>query len=508
MVNRVLRLLDKVHPWVWAAGILLLPITSMPLVSRLVHSDMVAAPSALPFAWLLGLWFLPFLLKRGRLSRVSLPLLGFVLVAIAASAAAYFIDIPPLKQRSVLSRETQALLTLAVGVTFYLVTSAWVNTPERLRRTLQLINFAGLAMLLWCGVQAVAFLTNDGYYPEILHRIQQYISVSGLLYYKRVTGFAFEPSWLAHQLNMLWLPLWVSATIQRTSVHRFRLLGISFENILLAGGLATLFLSFSRVGMLAFMVVVAYLVLLLNLALARRLHAWIQNRFTVRPSMQRLLGRLISLGLLVVFVAVYLGAAYGVVKVGSRYDRRLAKIFETPQETIFSFQYANQLAFAERTVFWATGWSIFNDHPWIGVGLGNAGYFFDEHLPAFAWALPEVRTLMYRATYLPNTKSLWTRLLSETGLLGFALFAAWLFVIWQSAHTLRSSRNPLDRTVGMAGVITVVSLVVEGFSIDSFALPYLWISMGLVTATIQTKFQSKAGSEIEAQVAETLAMKG
>jgi hypothetical protein len=28
----------------------------------------------------------------------------------------------------------------------------------------------------------------------------------------------------------------------------------------------------------------------------------------------------------------------------------------------------------------------------------------------------------------------------------------------------------------------VIAFLIEGFSLDTFALPYLWVSMGLVTA--------------------------
>jgi hypothetical protein len=32
------------------------------------------------------------------------------------------------------------------------------------------------------------------------------------------------------------------------------------------------------------------------------------------------------------------------------------------------------------------------------------------------------------------------------------------------------------------GAIAVVTFVADGINIDSFALPYIWVSMGLVTA--------------------------
>ena len=38
------------------------------------------------------------------------------------------------------------------------------------------------------------------------------------------------------------------------------------------------------------------------------------------------------------------------------------------------------------------------------------------------------------------------------------------------------------KVLGLAGSFMLVGLLVEGFSIDTFALPYYWVTLGLVTA--------------------------
>ena len=48
---------------VWILFVLLLPLTSVPVIVRLVHSDVVAAPSALILPFLLAGWGLPVLLS-------------------------------------------------------------------------------------------------------------------------------------------------------------------------------------------------------------------------------------------------------------------------------------------------------------------------------------------------------------------------------------------------------------------------------------------------------------
>jgi ABC-type transport system involved in cytochrome c biogenesis permease subunit len=86
---------------------------------------------------------------------------------------------------------------------------------------------------------------------------------------------------------------------------------------------------------------------------------------------------------------------------------------------------------------------------------------------------------MYHLNVLPNIKSLWIRLLAETGLLGFACFATFLAMHWHSANWLRR-KSGLHSTLGIAGLLMLVALLTEGFSVDTFGLPYYWIMLGLV----------------------------
>jgi hypothetical protein len=48
-----------------------------------------------------------------------------------------------------------------------------------------------------------------------------------------------------------------------------------------------------------------------------------------------------------------------------------------------------------------------------------------------------------------------------------------------SANWLRRGRG-LAAAVGLAGALMLVGLLAEGFSVDTFGLPYYWITLGLV----------------------------
>ena len=141
------------------------------------------------------------------------------------------------------------------------------------------------------------------------------------------------------------------------------------------------------------------------------------------------------------------------------------------------------------------GWNIFNDFPWTGVGLGNAGYFFVDKLPPYAWKLEETRLLVYHYSEILNTKSLWIRLLAETGIIGFSFFTCWLVVQWFVAKKLLTSEEQLHKMTAFLGMLVVLGMIFEGFSIDTFALPYYWISLGLLTAVF-TQYKHKIKNKI------------
>jgi hypothetical protein len=472
----------------WVAVILFLPITSLPLVSRLAGNTMVAPASFIPLIWLVLFWFILYLFNGGSIPRESIPFIFFISIAIVASASAVFLDIPPFKDGNFLREEISAILTLAIGATFYMVTASWLSqSRSRLISTLKWINISGLIMLVWATIQAVYIFLFQGKFPTFLLDFQRLIS-TGELFETRITAFAFEPSWLAQQLNLMYLPFWLAATINGWSTFRFRLWKFSLENILLGAGVVVLFVS-SRVGTLSLLLIIAFMLIYLTYYLAQRLKSWSLARFIRFPSLiQKSMRSLLPFMILLVFLGIYILGALALVYGLSYVDSRLAVIFQIKSlvqlKSLTSNIYLlfNYLAFAERYVYWVAGWSIFNNHPFLGVGLGNAGFYFQHALPAYGWSLPEVMRVFFREATLPNIKSLWVRLLAETGIVGFSSFLTWCCVMVKTAWSMRLNAHISFKVIGWVGIFVLIAFITEGFSTDTFALPYLWISLGIVSA--------------------------
>jgi hypothetical protein len=71
---------------------------------------------------------------------------------------------------------------------------------------------------------------------------------------------------------------------------------------------------------------------------------------------------------------------------------------------------------------------------------------------------------------------------SETGLIGFSLFCTWFYILWRGAKHLERQTSRELRLFGWMAFFVIVAFLAEGFSVDSFAIPYLWVSLGIVTA--------------------------
>lgn len=471
---------------IWISGVILLPFTSLPFLVQISGASTVAPPSSFLFAALFLLWWVPYVFQRGKVPVEGIPLLLFSLAAITSAAAAFFIFVPPYREANILRESAEALVTLFIGGSVFFISATWLSQDEKnLKLTLRFINWGGALILAWSFVQAIYAFDGRSDYPRWLMEIQKtFVARSVPLFHSRVTGFTYEPSWLAHQLNLLYLPFWLSATLSGYSAHSRKLWRCSLENILLVAGIIILFLSFSRVGWLSFLLMGFFLALVFNLRLIKAVHKRVLYRLRLKPLIYAVSKTALSVLLMSISVAVYAGIGLGLVYTGAKIEPRLSRIIQENLLATRSFyEFTNKLQFAERATYWATGLEIFNDHPLLGVGPGNAGFYFPQKMPAFGWALTEVSDTFYRFTSVPNTKSLWVRILAGTGLVGFSIFLAWYYLLWQSGRLSQSSKDPLIATLGLTGKLMLVGFLIEGFSVDSFALPYLWFTAGLLAGS-------------------------
>ena len=482
MKNRLLRISEGKLPKVlWALFVLLLPLTSVPIIVRLVHSDVVAAPSALLLPFLMLLLAISFVIRRQEFPDVITPLVFFVLISLVSTAISFFNQIPEYKDIDPSRSSANAVLTMFIGFGFYLVSILTHRKEENLRFTFRLINISGAVVCLWTLAQAF-FWYRFQRYPEWMKTIQFTLSI-GSLYRQRFVGFTLEPSWLAHQLNLLYLPFWFAASVTGYSAFPIRVKFLTVERILFAAGMLVLFLTLSRVGLAAFLITAAFCAIVF-------VHRIVKKLAVTFPKEKQRLMTFVLYGLILILLAA---AAYGILRLLMKLDFRMAGLFDIQfrgrSDPVFYI--AEKLSLAARFVYWDGGLSIFNAYPLLGVGTGHAGYYLPSLLNDYAFRLVEVRDLLYHSNTLLNIKSLWIRILAESGIIGFTLFFVWYLRSFFISAAGLQEKNALKRTAAWMGCFTLLAFILEGFSLDTYALPYLWVSTGLSAGTLNNQERTR-----------------
>jgi hypothetical protein len=480
---------------IWAAVLISLPITSFPILEKRIGA-VVSPLAAAPLIILIILWFIPYIFRGGQLPKECLPILVFCLAALCSSGLSYFIEVPSLKNASIRMQEARAIITLALGICFYLVFSSFPKDQDGINFTIKWINIGGAILLLWSLTQVYFMFFNSAKYPLWYVDLQSIFSskTAGLKWVvPRLTGLAYESSWFSHQLMVLYFPLWGAASIQGVSSFKRRILRLSIENILLALGIFEFFLTSPRISLIALFIAGMYLFGKINIRLHHKMMKWLGMHWQTRWQNHRLTQTGLALAIGFVMVFFYISLSLLVVILVSQRDWRIALLFKTsftPDDivgllTLNESTYIRtgyQLAFGERIIYWFTGFRIFNTYPLFGVGLGNSGFYFLEKMPILGFASPEIRSLLNNSAGLPNIKSLWFRLLAETGLVGFSLFLTWLVGLWRSTRMSGFSDQAGIKIISLAGQLFLLAFIAEGLSIDSFAMPYMWIMAGLISA--------------------------
>ncbi len=457
--------LERLSRLLWGLVLLTLPVTSFryfPSGEGTYVRPLSFYPLALLFVVLLVRWV------RGQTAfpraGTWTPLMGMLLVALAASLAGALLAPPPLRGQQVIGREARAWITVLMGIGFF-GAAAWMNRNlDDLRTSLRWL-FAGFVLdILWSGVQGATFYLHVLPKP-LVTQWQRAFSLRELIRTNRISGLAYEPSWLAGQISTVYLPWLFAWLLTQQRVTRFKWL----EPALLACAVLLLLATFSRGGLLTVGLTTVLALLLVGRAQIALAWRWFASGF---QGGRALAWRIAIVGLIVVAVS---GAGLFVARKG--YINRL---WQTRAQTVQDFLIQNSAG--ARAAYIVGALSGYDAQPWIGVGLGASGFYIYDHLPD--WALttvPEIaRQLSPDNVLYPNPKNLYVRLLAETGLVGFFLFLALQFSLLGDALIAFRQQSSMAKYLGIAAVFTWLALIFYNMTQDSLAIPNLWINLGML----------------------------
>ena len=479
---------NKVVAIAWVLFLVALPVTSFPFFPSGLGGETLVRPLSLyPLLVLFLFGTLPNLFRR-RLPRTFLPVFAFCCVALISSTLALtnrsdvFLGIP------LPARILRNLITLGIGITYYLTVSLTPKSWDELKSTLRWVYVGFGIALAWGTLQAVYVVYQYSPYFELIKTLQTFISTRRL-FPTRISGMTYEPKWFADQICFLLLPWLLSSVVQGQSVFKWRYRWISIEAILLLWSVIVLLFTFSRTGMA---ILIGYAFIVFLIFRSQRLTQKTAGRPVPRRRRQMVEALIAVLLLGIVIVGV--GSQ-------NRYFSRFWTYFTESEQIGPNRTYLEYIGFRQRFAYAETAFRVYEAFPVMGVGLGNYAFYFDEMLADLPWSrFPEVIRYITPdedAPRLITPKNLYARLLAETGLAGTILFTTFVLAVLGCALYLWFSISNEQKIWGMGGLLALMVFPILVFSFDSFALPNMWVVFGLITAAAHLPIPGDLGSSLK-----------
>ncbi|HLJ87253.1 MAG TPA: O-antigen ligase family protein [Candidatus Angelobacter sp.] len=407
-------------PWFVYAQVFLLPWSPLVYLNLPLHDVALF----LRFVLLAGVWFI----RRQEDRPIGAwffegKLRKGILVFVAVATVSLFI--------SALGPNTAAIRLLArlfSYVAFFFAMVGWLERREQLVSVIKILLFSTLLVALFGFYQVYKNGYTDLYFQ--MYPLQEEGGISD--WNGRITSFLFHFNSLAGYLNLV-LPFAFGCVVLARG-RRMRLLGVSC----LGATVAALYFTGSRGGLIA---------------CGGSLLACL---WFLRPSRAAWI-RLLLAGAMAVALIQLLP--------------RFQQGGEGEEEVSVRVQEVDDFTQLSRLALWAAAGSMFLDHPVLGVGYGNYRSLYHDYIPGSA---PDQL----------DAHNLYLQLLSETGLIGFLVFAALIIAFSRMAVRLARDSDPLSRWVGAGVGGGVVATLIHGgvdylFNVSPQFGGLFWLVMAL-----------------------------
>jgi O-antigen ligase len=169
--------------------------------------------------------------------------------------------------------------------------------------------------------------------------------------------------------------------------------------------------------------------------------------------------------------------------------------------TVEAFTYgteADDFSVRLRTALVESGWNAFQEHPWLGVGIGASPFYMPGAWPTWAARDPSINWVLRNPGNLCN---LHIQILSETGLVGAFLFSALLLaMVLGTFKAYRRVSEPWKKSVYASVFVVLLGQFAGYTTMNRFFLHYWFFIWGLAICTVRLARQTDPAMRVHRTV--------
>jgi len=201
--------------------------------------------------------------------------------------------------------------------------------------------------------------------------------------------------------------------------------------------------------------------------------------FTVSVRLRKVINRLIILSsCLLIMLFIFNG-------------KKISQAIETKIESLnFKENLTTNISNKSRLGIQYTSLLIFSENPIFGVGFGQQAYHARNRYPEWATTNNYEFKLFYlndKIKSFPPGYNMYTRLLAETGIIGFGIFTTLLLLILYQSTISIKRRFYNEKTISIVLFVSFIGFIINWLQFDSFRMYGFWICLSLLIAQLNEK---------------------
>jgi O-antigen ligase len=147
-----------------------------------------------------------------------------------------------------------------------------------------------------------------------------------------------------------------------------------------------------------------------------------------------------------------------------------------------------------RSTVMKVGLSMFEEHPFLGVGVGNYQDQYWDYAPKLGLESGTLSTSESTNSRQPH--NMYIELMAETGVFGFAFFILFIYTLLKALSGIRlelwSPEGPKDRSAWVAAIIMALwSYLISGLFLHGVFYRNLWIFIAMAMAGLHVFYHQK-----------------